>query len=79
MRIDGDLKETLHIALKQFTDPTGKINYVIARTSGEVPWVKGQLNWLALLVQQTNDPVNAVLADTNAAPAPSAAWKAYLD
>ncbi|NOS69714.1 MAG: DUF748 domain-containing protein, partial [Verrucomicrobia bacterium] len=39
----------------------------------------GQLNWLALLVQQTNEPVNVVIADTNAAPASSAAWKAFLD
>jgi hypothetical protein len=46
LRLEGDLTETLHMAVKQFTDPTGKINYVIARTSGEVPWTRGQLHWL---------------------------------
>ena len=46
LRLDGDLNQTLHVAVKQFTDPTGRIGYVIARTNGEVPWVSGTLHWL---------------------------------
>jgi len=46
MRIDGPLAETLHMAVKQFTDPTGQIRYALVRTSGEVPWTAGTLRWL---------------------------------
>ena len=46
LRLDGDLNQTLHVAVKQFTDLTGRIGYVIARTNGEVPWVSGTLSWL---------------------------------
>jgi hypothetical protein len=45
LRIDGDLSQTLHMAVKQFTDPSGHLRYVLVRTSGEVPWVAGKLNW----------------------------------
>jgi len=47
LRLEGRLDEVLHVAVKQFTDPTGHIRYVILRTSGEVPWVSGTLKWLA--------------------------------
>ncbi len=40
LRLDGPLDEVLHVAVKQFTDSTGQIRYVILRTSGEVPWVR---------------------------------------
>ena len=43
--LTGKPDETLHIALKEFTDLTGRIHYVIARTNGEVPWVSGDLVW----------------------------------
>ena len=46
LRLEGDLNQTLHVAVKQFADPTGHIGYVIARTNGEVPWVSGTLSWL---------------------------------
>jgi hypothetical protein len=46
LRLEGDLSQLLHVAVKQFTDPTGDIGYVVVRTSGEVPWVAGQLKWL---------------------------------
>ena len=46
LRVDGDLAQTLHMAVKQFTDPTGKIGYTIVRTNGEVPWTSGVLTWL---------------------------------
>ncbi len=46
LRIDGRPAETLHMAVKQFTDPTGYIRYVILRTGGEVPWASGTLRWL---------------------------------
>jgi hypothetical protein len=46
LRLEGDLSQLLHVAVKQFTDPTGDIRYVVVRTSGEVPWVAGQLKWL---------------------------------
>ena len=46
LRLDGRLDETLHVAVKQFTDPTGHIRYAILRTSGEVPWVACRLRWL---------------------------------
>jgi len=46
LRIDGNPEETLHMAVKQFTDPTGHIRYAIARTNGEVPWTNGKLHWL---------------------------------
>ncbi len=44
--MDGNLEETLHMAVKQFTDPTGRIHYAIVRTNGEVPWTTGNLHWL---------------------------------
>lgn len=43
--IQGDPRQTLHVALKQFTDPTGKIRYVVARTNGEVPWTNIHLGF----------------------------------
>jgi hypothetical protein len=46
LRLDGDLSQLLHVAVKQFTDPTGDIRYLLVRTSGEVPRVAGQLKWL---------------------------------
>lgn len=46
LRLDGRLDERLHVAVKQFTDPTGHIRYAILRTSGEVPWVACRLQWL---------------------------------
>ena len=46
LRLDGRLDELLHVAVKQFTDPTGQIRYAILRTSGEVPWVACRLRWL---------------------------------
>ena len=46
MRLDGRLDEVLHVAVKQFTDPTGHIRYAILRTSGEVPWAGCRLRWL---------------------------------
>jgi len=46
LRIEGDLNQVLHIAVQQFTDPTGDIQYVIVRTNGEVPWTHGTLQWL---------------------------------
>jgi len=46
LRIDGPPAETLHMAVKQFTDPTGQIRFAIVRTSGEVPWTSGTLHWL---------------------------------
>lgn len=46
LRLEGDLAELLHVAVKQFTDPTGHIRYVILRTGGEVPWIAGKLRWL---------------------------------
>ena len=46
LRLEGDLNQMLHVAVKQFTDPTGRIGYVIARTNGEVPWTSGTLSWL---------------------------------
>jgi hypothetical protein len=46
LRLEGDLSQLLHVAVKQFTDPTGDIRYGVVRTGGEVPWVAGQLKWL---------------------------------
>lgn len=46
LRLEGDPREFLHMAVQQFTDPTGKIGYVIVRTNGEVPWTAGKLTWL---------------------------------
>jgi hypothetical protein len=46
LRLDGDPREYLHMAIQQFTDPTGKISYAIVRTNGEVPWTAGNLTWL---------------------------------
>ncbi len=46
LRLEGELNQVLHVAVKQFSDPTGRIGYVIARTNGEVPWINGTLGWL---------------------------------
>jgi hypothetical protein len=46
LRLEGDLDQMLHVAVKEFTDPSGEIRYVIVRTNGEVPWVAGSLKWL---------------------------------
>lgn len=46
LRLGGDPRQYLHMAVQQFTDPTGKISYAIVRTNGEVPWTTGQLTWL---------------------------------
>jgi len=46
LRLDGPLDQALHVAVKEFTDPTGHIRYAIARTSGEVPPVDVTLHWL---------------------------------
>jgi len=46
LRLNGPLDEVLHMAVKQFTDPSGNIHYAIVRTNGEVPWTNGTLNWL---------------------------------
>jgi hypothetical protein len=46
LRLEGDLGQMLHVAVKEFTDPTGDIRYAVVRTSGEVPWVAGRLKWL---------------------------------
>jgi hypothetical protein len=46
LRLEGDLGQMLHVAVKEFTDPTGEIRYAIVRTNGEVPWVSGSLHWL---------------------------------
>ena len=53
LRLEGTLEEVLHVAVKQFTDSTGQIRYVILRTSGEVPWVAGRLHWLNRLAAET--------------------------
>ena len=45
LRLDGDLDQLLHLAVKQFTDETGAIRYVVVRTSGEVPWTNSRLSW----------------------------------
>jgi ribosomal protein S11 len=39
----------------------------------------GQLNWLALLVTRTNEPVDAVAADTHTVPVASTPWKVFLE
>jgi hypothetical protein len=46
LKMDGDMEQVLHTAVQQFTDPTGKINYAILRTNGEVPWVNAKCSWL---------------------------------
>ncbi len=46
LRLEGDLAQVLHMAVKEFTDATGRIRYAIVRTSGEVPWAAGKLQWL---------------------------------
>ena len=46
LRVDGNPEETLHMAVKLSTDPTGRIHYAIVRTNGEVPWSTGRLHWL---------------------------------
>jgi hypothetical protein len=45
LKLEGDLRQMLHLAVKEFTDPTGDIRYVIVR-AGEVPWLDGRLKWL---------------------------------
>lgn len=46
-RLDGDLSQALHAAALQWTDPSGKIGYVVARVDGEVPiWPSAGLSWL---------------------------------
>jgi hypothetical protein len=46
LRLEGELDQMLHVAVKEFSDPSGEIRYAIVRTSGEVPWVAGSLKWL---------------------------------
>jgi len=46
LKLEGDLAQMLHVAVKEFTDASGSIRYAIVRTSGEVPWVAGRLSWL---------------------------------
>ncbi|MGH2689057.1 MAG: hypothetical protein ACRDKW_09665, partial [Actinomycetota bacterium] len=46
LRLEGDLSQMLHVAVKQFTDPTGEIRYAVIRAGGESPWVAGSLKWL---------------------------------
>ena len=46
LKMNGNMEQMLHTAVQQFTDPTGKINYAILRTNGEVPWVNGKCSWL---------------------------------
>jgi hypothetical protein len=71
LRLDGRLEELLHVAVKQFTDPTGHIRYAILRTSGEVPWVACRLWWLGpetacydVLGGETRGPTPALGTDT---------------
>lgn len=45
VRLDGDLEQVLHLAVKQFTDPTGRIRYVMLKNSIDAPWVNGRLQW----------------------------------
>jgi hypothetical protein len=45
-RIDGDLSQTLHMAALQWTDPSARIGYVVARTQGQSIWTGGKLTWL---------------------------------
>lgn len=45
-RIDGDLAQVLHVAALQWTDPSGKIGYVVTRTNGQTIWTGGKLAWL---------------------------------
>jgi hypothetical protein len=47
LKLEGDLSQMLHVAVKEFTDPTGDIRYAVLRTDGAgVPWVAGALEWL---------------------------------
>ncbi len=46
LRLEGDPRQFLHVAVQQFTDPTGRISYALVRTNGEVPWTSGRLTWL---------------------------------
>jgi hypothetical protein len=45
-RMEGDLAQVLHMAALQWTDPTGKIGYVVTRTHGQTIWTGGKLHWL---------------------------------
>ena len=45
-RMDGDLAQILRAAALQWTDPSGKIGYVVTRIDGEVSWTSGKLAWL---------------------------------
>jgi hypothetical protein len=45
LNLDGELEQVLHAAVRQFTDPAGRIRYVVVRTVGEGPWVSGTLVW----------------------------------
>jgi hypothetical protein len=45
LALEGDLQEVLHTAVKQFTDPTGRIRYVILKNSIEAPWIAGRAKW----------------------------------
>lgn len=46
LRLEGDLEQVLHTAVKQFTDPTGKIRHIILKNSIDAPWTSGRLQWL---------------------------------
>lgn len=46
LHLDGDLNQSLHLAVKQFTDLTGSLRYIIVRTNGEGPWTHCRLDWL---------------------------------
>jgi len=43
--LSGAPEDFLHLATRQFTDPTGNIRYVLLGTNTEVPWVGAQLTW----------------------------------
>lgn len=43
--LTGTPETFLHLATRQFTDPSGNIRYVLLATNSEVPWVAAQLNW----------------------------------
>lgn len=45
-KIEGDLKQVLHTAALRWSDPTGQIGYVVARTHGQTIWTNGTLSWL---------------------------------
>jgi hypothetical protein len=47
LEVEGELAQTLHLAVKQFTDPTGHIRHVILKNSIAAPWITGRLQWHA--------------------------------